>query len=112
MLVKQRFFLAPLRLDGSLDPLGESGRGRLQDVDQTAGDAVAVGQHPHLQGAVGAAGEDSVAGSSLHLHDAGADVAEDGLLGVLGAEGMHEPVSGQFPHLEVLREEKKTLVIY
>lgn len=66
----------------------------LQHVHQAAGDVVAVGEDPHLQGAVSATGEDPVPGPSLHLHDAGADVAEDGLLGVLGAKRVHEAVAG------------------
>lgn len=66
----------------------------LQDVDQAAGDVVAVGEDPHLQGAVCSAGEDAVAGTRLHLHDAGTDVAEDGLLGVFDAKRVHEAVAG------------------
>lgn len=72
----------------------------LQDVKDTVEDVVAVGEDSHLQGAVCPAGEDTVAGPGLHLHDAGADVAEDGLLGVLGAERMHEAVARQLPDLE------------
>ncbi len=66
----------------------------LQDVDQAAGDVVAVGEDPHLQSAVCSTGEDAVAGPRLHLHDAGTDVAEDGLLGVFSAERVHEPMAG------------------
>lgn len=73
----------------------------LQDVNQTAWDAVTVGEDPHLQGAVGAAGEDAVARSCLHLHDTGADVAEDGLFSMLAAERVHQPVAGQFPNLKM-----------
>lgn len=84
------------------------GSGWLQDVHQAARDAVAVGEHPHLQGAVRAAGEDAVAGPGLHLHDAGADVAEDGLLGVLGAERVHQAVARQLPHLRTARPTFRT----
>lgn len=76
----------------SLDP--QKWKSALQDINQAAGDIVAVWEDPHLQGAVCPAGEDSVSGPRLHLHDAGADVAEDGLLGMLGAERVHEPVAG------------------
>lgn len=68
--------------------------GELQDVNQAAGDIVAVGEDPHLQGAVCSAGEDAIPRPRLHLHHTGADVAEDGLLGMLAAEGVHEPVAG------------------
>lgn len=65
----------------------------LQDVNQAAGDVVAVRKNPHLQSAVCSAGEDAVVGLRLHLHDAGTNVAEDGLLGVLAAERVHEPMT-------------------
>lgn len=66
----------------------------LQDIDQAAGDIVAVREDPHLQGAVCSTGEDAVTGTRLYLHDACTDVAEDGLLGMLGAKRVHEPVAG------------------
>lgn len=65
----------------------------LQDVNQAAGDIVTVREDPHLQGAVCSAGEDAVIGLRLHLHDTGTDVAEDGLLGMLVAERVHEPMA-------------------
>lgn len=72
----------------------------LQDVHQTAGDTVTVREYPHLQGTVCTTGEDAIAGTGLHLHDASADVAEDRLLSVFGTERVHQPVAGQFPHLK------------
>lgn len=65
----------------------------LQDVNQAAGDVVPIGEDPHLQGAVRSTGEDAVIGMSLHLHHTGANVTEDGLLGVLSAERVHESVA-------------------
>lgn len=65
----------------------------LQDVNQAAGDIVTVREDPHLQGAVCSAREDAIIGLGLHLHDPGADVAEDWLLGMLVAERVHEPVA-------------------
>lgn len=76
----------------SLDP--QTWNETLQDVDQAAGDVVAVREDPHLQGAVCSTGEDAVTWPCLHLHDTGADVAEDGLLGMLRAKRVHEPVAG------------------
>lgn len=75
----------------SLDP--ELWKQASQDVNNAAGDVVAVRENPHLQGAVRAAGEDAVPRTRLHLRDAVADVAEDGLLGVFVAEGVHEAVA-------------------
>lgn len=66
----------------------------LQDVDQAAGDIVAVREDPHLQGAICSTGEDAVTGARFHLHDTGTDVAEDGLLGMFGAKRVHEAVAG------------------
>lgn len=75
----------------------------LQDVDQAAGDVVAVGEDSHLQGSVSAAGEDAVSRTRLHLHHSGTDVAEDRLLGVFGAKRVHEPMTGQLPDLERIK---------
>lgn len=72
----------------------------LQNVEDARGDVVAVGQNPHLEGSVGAAGEYAVAGAGLHLHDARSDVPEDGLLGMLCAKRVHEAMACQLPHLE------------
>lgn len=82
----------------SLDP--QQWKQVLQDIDQTARDTVTVREDPHLQRTVCATGEDAVTGSCLHLHDAGTDVAEDRLFSMLGAKRVHQPVAGQFPHLE------------
>lgn len=65
----------------------------LQNVNQAAGDIVTVGEDPHLQGAVCSTGKDAVIRLCLHLHDAGTDVAEDGLLGMLIAERVHKPMA-------------------
>lgn len=83
----------------SLDP--QQCRQALQDIDQTARDTVTVREDPHLQGAVRTTGEDAVTRSCLHLHDASTNVAEDGLFSMLGAKRVHQPVAGQFPHLEI-----------
>lgn len=88
----------------SLDP--QKWKSALQHINQTAWDTITVGEDPHLEGAVGTTGEDAVTGSRLHLHDTRADVAEDGLFSVLGAERVHQPVAGQFPHLEKAEKTK------
>lgn len=78
----------------------------LQDIDQTARDTVTVREDPHLQGTICTTGEDAVTGSRLYLHDTGTDVAEDGLFSMFGAKRVHQPVAGQFPHLELEKAEK------
>lgn len=78
----------------------------LQHINQTAWDTITVGEDPHLEGAVCTTGEDAVTGSRLHLHDTRTDVAEDGLFSMLSAERVHQPVAGQFPHLEKAEKTK------
>lgn len=63
------------------------------------GDAEAVGEDPHLHGAVGAAGEDVIGRSHLDLHDAGAQVPEERLASVLVGEGVERTLRGQAPNL-------------
>lgn len=81
----------------------------LEDVEDAAGGVVAVRENPHLQRSVSTAGEDTVTGTRLDLHHAGADVTEDGLLGVLVAERVHEPVTRYLPNLQP-ETRKKTLL--
>ena len=63
------------------------------------GDVVAVGQDPHLHGAVGAAREDVIGGPRLQLHDARAQVAEQRLARVLAGEVVEQSLVGQAPDL-------------
>lgn len=81
---------------------------KLEDIHQAVGNVVAVRQDSHLQRPVGAAGKNAVAGAGLHLHDAGADVAEEGLLCVFNAEGVHETVARQLPNLQ---RDKRSITI-
>lgn len=74
--------------------------------------AEAVGQDPHLHGAVGAAGEDVIGRPHLDLHDARAQVPEERLAGVFAGEGVERTLRGQAPDLEGRRgslESFKTL---
>lgn len=66
----------------------------LEDLEYTGWNVVAVGKNSHLQCPVGSAGEDPVPRAGFDLHHARADVSEDGLFSVLGAEGVHEAVTG------------------
>lgn len=63
--------------------------------------AEAVGEDPHLHGAVGAAGEDVVGRSHLDLHHARAQVPEQRLAGVFVRKGVEGTLCGQTPHLNV-----------
>lgn len=65
----------------------------LEDLEYTGWNVVAVGKHSHLQRPIGSAGEDPIPRASFHLHHASANVSEDGLFSVLGAEGVHEAVT-------------------
>lgn len=66
---------------------------QLEDVEDAARRVVAVWENPHLQRSVSTAGEDPVPGTGLDLHHPGADVTEDGLLGVFIAERVHESMT-------------------
>lgn len=72
------------------------------------GNAEAVGEDPHLHGAVGAAGEDVVGRSHLDLHDSRAQVPEQRLASVLVGEGVERALSGQAPNLPNGRERSKS----
>lgn len=62
--------------------------------------AEAVGEDPHLHGAVGAAREDVVGGPHFDLHDAGAQVPEERLASVLVGEGVERTLRGHAPDLQ------------
>lgn len=61
--------------------------------------AEAVGEGPHLHGAVGAAGEHVIGRRHLHLHDARAEVPEQRLASVFVGEGEEQRLRGQAPNL-------------
>lgn len=63
------------------------------------GNAEAVGEDPHLHGAVGPAGEDVIGGPHLELHDSCAEVPEERLASVLVGEGVERALSGEAPNL-------------
>lgn len=63
------------------------------------GNTEAVGEDPHLHGAVGAAGEDVIGWSHLDLHDSCPEVPEERLAGVLVGEGVERALGGQAPNL-------------
>lgn len=88
---KETYSLLPLKASLLCEiPLGYRATVyNLQDIEYTSRDVVAVREDSHLKGTVRTAGEDAVSWAGLHLHHSGADVAEDGLLGVLRAEGVH-----------------------
>lgn len=72
----------------------------LQHVTKAGRETERVGQHPHFQGAICSTGEDAIAGRHFDLHDSGAEVSKEGLLGVLVFEGVDQTVARQPPHLE------------
>lgn len=63
------------------------------------GNAEAVGEDPHLHGAVGAAGEDVIGRSHLNLHDSCPEVPEQRLASVLVGEGVERALGGEAPNL-------------
>lgn len=85
-------FNRPVLLDDELDVV-------LEVVVVVVDDAEAVGEDPHLHGAVGAAGEDVIGRAHLDLHDARAEVPEQRLAGVLVGEGVEGALRGQTPDL-------------
>lgn len=72
----------------------------LQNVAEARRDAESVGQNSHLQGTIRSTGEDAVALCHLNLHDSGAEVSEDGLLGVFMLKRVDQTVACQPPHLQ------------
>lgn len=68
------------------------------------GNAEAVGEDPHLHGAVGAAGEDVIGRSHLDLHDSRAEVPEQRLASVLVGEGVERALRAEAPDLPHGRE--------
>lgn len=63
-------------------------RNVLHNKLQVSFDAAVVRQDSHLHGSVRPTGEDVIGRAGFDLHDACAEVAEDGLSGVFVAEGV------------------------
>lgn len=75
------------------------------------GNAEAVGEDPHLHGAVGAAGEDVIGRSHLDLHHPRPQVPEQRLASVLVGEGVERGLSGQAPDLQHTQEKLEKCII-